>query len=110
MDETETKRKEAYERPERVNHGRHPPILVTASYLPTAEEEQPRPETGGQESRIRRPAFNIELWEVPAHIEAIPEAARQGHQDYEDWKEDRGAEETSRIIPQDSNTSSLISR
>ena len=84
MDETGTQRKEAYERPERVNHGRNPPNFVTVT---TAEEEQPRPETGGQESRIRRPAFNIELWEVPAHIEAIPEAARQGHQDYEDWKE-----------------------
>ena len=84
INETGTQQEEAYGRPERVNHGRNPPNRETVTAV---EEEQRRPETGGQEGRIRKPAFNIELWEVPAHIEAIPEATRQGNEDYEDWKE-----------------------
>ena len=82
--ETETQQEEVARRSESVNHGRKPTNLETVA---TTEGEQQRPETGGQEGRIRKPPFNIELWEVPAHIKAIPEEDRQGHKDYEDWKE-----------------------
>ena len=59
---------------------------------------QPTPEPGTTDDsgeagdqrpgeRIRKPPFQIELWEMPKHIEAIPVGEREGNEDYQDWKE-----------------------